>query len=231
MKRSAGSGSLTAGSWQQGAGVGGLSQGPATAGPGRLKAVPTSASYEATGAASVSAFSSCLISFWPRSVLGPVLLEDVRHRLHDLHVVDDEADLAAHVQLEGAKALAADEHGVAVADHRAYVQAVTRQPLGTQVATAFADLADDADVDAGLCALMNQPDHLRVGELRVVDRQRFLCALDERGQLLAGIFGADDEALVERGLELLPADIGLEQPQRLLQRPCGLSSRGRSCGS
>ena len=52
------------------------------------------------------------------------------------------------------------------------------------------------DVDPGLDPLRHQPQHRIVGRLRIVNQQLLAGALDEAREPLAGVVGADDEALV-----------------------------------
>ena len=100
----------------------------------------------------------------------------------------DDADFAAAVELELAQALAADEEGRAVADDGADVQAQAGQRPGRDAVQALVDLADDADLDAGLAPLGERAQRHAVGDLDVVDQQLLARPGDERGQRLARDF-------------------------------------------
>src|SRR5581483_11341754 len=91
--------------------------------------------------------------------LGPILLEDALHLPDDSLVVDDDADLAALLELELPQALTADERAPAVADDRADVQPLAGIFFDGELVLVFlrSELADDPDVDAGFGALREQP--------------------------------------------------------------------------
>ena len=92
-------------------------------------------------------------------------------------VADDDADLAAAVELQLAQALAADERGRAVADDRPHVQAQAGSLRASTPATPLLDLADDPDLDAGLArAPASSLQHQPVADLGVVDQQLLLRA-------------------------------------------------------
>ena len=66
------------------------------------------------------------------------------------------------------------------------------EPLGS-----LADLAEDADVDARLHAVLQQLEHLAIADLHVVDEQLFLRALDEARESGSRVLGADEKIVVD----------------------------------
>src|SRR6185369_5559609 len=146
--------------------------------------------------------------------LRPIKLE-VLLELADHDVVrDDDAHFAAALGLEAAEALAADEGALAGADHGAHVQALARERLSADVPLGF-DAADDLHLHASLDAFADDPKHRIVTDLRVVDEELLSCALDESGQALPRVFGADDEARVRRRVGL-PLEVCFEQLHRFV---------------
>jgi len=115
----------------------------------------------------------------------PIRLEHRCDPPCDLRVADDDADLASGVELDLAHALAADERAHAVADDRAHVQPSSGKLLHLEVAAALAHAPEDAHVDAGFRALLEEIDHRAVGDLRIVDQELPACLADERTQALA----------------------------------------------
>ena len=97
----------------------------------------------------------------------------------DAPVLHDDADLAALVELHLAQALTADERRGAVGDDRPHVEPHVGQRPGGQARHGLGDLADDADFDAGLGALAEQPQHQLVGDPLVVDQQLLAGGADE----------------------------------------------------
>ena len=154
----------------------------------RLCARPSARVTSSTTSSSVASFcsfSNSFCSFLPKSVFAQSSSKTSCSRLTTIASLDDQADLTPGIELERAKALAADEDRFTVADHGANVQPQTRHLLHAQRRRpALADLADDANVDARLRPQIQKPEHLRVGQLRVIDGKRLLRALDEGGELL-----------------------------------------------
>jgi hypothetical protein len=114
----------------------------------RLAAVPAAERPDAPRLAAARAGSGAqCLAVASRVLLGglgerPVLLEDGGDPLHRLRVADDDADLAAGVELELAQALAADERAHAVAHDGADVQTPwTGKLLRLEAGTALADPA------------------------------------------------------------------------------------------
>ncbi len=131
--------------------------------------------------------------------LGPVLLERRDDGLHDLRVLHDDPDFPAAVELGRSQALAAEEHVAPVADDHPRVQAQGLHAVGLELLRALADGAEHPDVHAFLHALLEDPHHGAVVDLRVVNPQRLLRALQELGQPLARVVRADDQHLRRPG--------------------------------
>src|SRR5439155_1694119 len=107
------------------------------------------------------------------------------------------------------QALAAEKRPLAVTDDCADVQPLSRVPFALHVPFPL-DLAHDPDVDAGLDALRNQPQHRVVAHPRVVNQELFARAADEPPETLARVLGADHETRVTR--DIRPAvEVGHEQ--------------------
>ena len=75
------------------------------------------------------------------------------------------------------------------------MQPLSRVPFALHVPFPL-DLAHDPDVDAGLDALRNQPQHRVVAHPRVVNQELFARAADEPPETLARVLGADHETRV-----------------------------------
>src|SRR5262249_17049076 len=75
----------------------------------------------------------------------------------------------------------------------------------------FPQLADDPNIDGGLCPLFEDPDHRLIADLRIVDQQLLLRAIQKRGKLLPRIHRTDDE-LVARWLGRMAFHVGFEEP-------------------
>src|SRR5438477_6565385 len=77
---------------------------------------------------------------------------------------------------------------------------------------AFArQLADDAYFDARLSPLLQDGDHLRIADFRIVDQQLFPRALKKRPETLARVHRADDEPIASR-LVRMTLHVGFEEP-------------------
>jgi hypothetical protein len=78
------------------------------------------------------------------------------------------------------------------------MQAHDRHSFARESLGSFAQLAEDADVDARLHAVLQQLDHLAVAHLHVIDEQLFFRALDEARQPGPRVLGADEKVVVVR---------------------------------
>ena len=73
--------------------------------------------------------------------------------------------------------------------------------------------AKDLNFYSGCGTGFEQTNHLRVGDLRIVDEKLALRPFDERGQLLPGILGADDKRSAS-GFVRLALGIGVKELYR-----------------
>jgi hypothetical protein len=106
------------------------------------------------------------------------------------------------------QALTADERFGAVANGGADVKA-ERRFLHPQTTSPLRHLANDANIDARFGALLEQPDHLRIRSPSGSQMTSGLPGpLDERRQLLPGVFRAHDKPIDAR-LELLAQHISI----------------------
>src|SRR5262249_34780216 len=145
----------------------------------------------------------------------------------DRRVADEEADLAAVLELVGAQALATDEGPRAVANDGPHVQPKPR-PSNLDLLAELLGAADHADHDPPLHplppwpqpdpllhALLQELDHAPVLDLEVVDGQLLARPLDERGEPFARTLGAHDEVRARRRIGLSRA-VRLEEVRRVL---------------